>query len=406
MALRDASFPNNRVLIVRKTLASLRKSTLNTLLSILPHRSYEFNKSEGIIKLHNGSEIYLMGCDMEERIKSTEFGCAFIDEGSELTEEEYSVVKFRVRLQAGSRRVYICTNPSSQDHFLYKRFYMDSEQKPLPVNNRICLNKNRMAITASSLENPYLPKDYIEELNTLEGARRERCVNGLWVNMDNMIFDAFDRNIHVKDIEITKEAYEQYDEFVVSIDYGYSHFTGVSVIGLKSNKAYVIDEYYKNRVLLRDIVAQIKEFGKKYPDATYVYDPSAAGLGAELENLDLHVIPGNHDVKAGIDRIRNRLRVLEDGPDLIINSKCNNLIREMENYSYVSGTERPVKVGDDMVDSLRYAINYIDDTKASYIYPQFIEEVADEEEEVFINTGDPFPASAFRDPDSIRQGQF
>jgi len=358
-ALRDASLPNNRVLIVRKTLASLRKSTLNTLKSILPQGSYEFNKTEGIITFHNKSEIYLMGCDNEERIKSTEFGFVFIDEGSELNEEEYSVIKYRNRLKAGSRRIIICTNPSNQDHFLYKRFYGDVKGK-----------EQRESFTASSLDNIFLPQDYVQELNTLEGVRKDRCVNGLWINFDNMIFDMFDRNVHTKKLDPAA----QYEDFVIGIDYGYSHYTGIVVCGINNKKITVVDEFYKNHILVREIVEAVKVFGKKYPNATYVYDPSAASMGAELENLDLHVLKANNDVAGGIDRIRDRLKIVDYEPDLMIGDNCVNLIREMENYSYVKGTEKPVKLGDDLVDPLRYCTNFVDDVKGSYIFPTFLDE--------------------------------
>ena len=367
-ALRETSIPNNRVLVLRKTVASLKKSTLNTLLSILPDNSYQFNKTESVIKFYNGSEIYLMAGEDPERIKSTEFGGAFIDEASELTEEEYQVIKYRIRLKHGSRRILLTTNPSSQSHWLYKRFYEEQ-------------NKYREAFTASSSENRFLPKDYLQELNGLQGARFDRCVNGLWVNMDSMVFDTFDRKIHVKHIEDCG-----YEDYVIAIDYGYNHYTGILVVGLSGNRMFAIEEYYQNHKLVREIIEAVKELGKKYPNATYVYDPSAAGMGAELENLDLRVLKANNDVAQGIDRIRNRLKVTDYGCDLVISDKCVNLIREMENYQYVSGTEKPVKKNDDLVDPLRYATNYVDDMKNSYIFPKFMG--IDKEEEEWVDLFD------------------
>lgn len=44
----------------------------------------------------------------------------------------------------------------------------------------------------------------------------------------------------------------------------------------------------------------------------------------------------------------------------------------MENYQYQAGTEKPVKVGDDLVDPLRYVISYIDDNEITYSKPIII----------------------------------
>jgi len=332
-AIRDAIIPNNRVLILRKTLTSLKKSTLNTLISgenpVLPNGSYTYNKSEGIIKLNNGGEIYLMGLDDAERIKSTEFGLICIDEASELSLEEFQIVKYRCRLGVGSRRMYLATNPSSQDHWLYKRFYLEN-------------NERREAISASSLENTYLPEDYIEEFKSLEGARYKRCVEGSWVNLDNQIFDTFDRQVHVRNIKKQK-----YEEYIVGIDYGYTHYTGMVVIGKTGTQLHVIEEFYKNKLLIRDIMEKVKYYQKLY-NPTFIYDPSAAGLGAELENINLTCQKANNDVEMGIDRIRNKLKLINGNSELVISCNCPNLIREMENYQYKQGTEKPVKVNDDV----------------------------------------------------------
>ena len=366
--LKQAVIPNNAVLLIRKTLVSLKKSTLINLIggsnAVLPNGSYIYNKSDATIKVNGGGIIYCCGMDDPQRIRSMNLGAAFIDEVTEFTEEEFKEVGWRLRLEYGSRQLKCCGNPAGPNHFLYKHFFLDD-------------NNNREVITASSLENTYLPKDYIDELKTMEGTQYKRYVEGQWVALDNVIFDSFDRNIHVQ--KITKM--KCFDEYIIGVDYGYTHNTGVVVVGKTGSRIAIINEFYRNKLLLRDIVDKIKEFSDIYGNPVIVYDPSAAGLGAELLNLELNAIKANNDVEAGIDRIRNKLRIRNDSPDLIISDFCINTIKEMENYQYQPGTEKPIKVGDDLVDPLRYIVNFIDDQKAEHSKTPFLITASDEEDE-------------------------
>ena len=364
--LRQITIPNNVVLLIRKTLVSLKKSTLINLIGgsnpVLPHGSFVYNKSDGVIKINGGGMIYVCGMDDPQRIRSFNLGAAYIDEVTEFTEDEFKEIGWRLRLEHGSRQLFCVGNPAGPNHFLYKHFFLED-------------NVNREVITASSLENTYLPKDYLDELKTMTGTQYKRYVEGQWLALDNIIFDQFDRNTHV--VKLPK--FPVYEEYFIGIDYGYTHNTGIMVVGKNGNRLTVVDEYYKSKLLLRDIVAKVLEFKEKYKFPTIIYDPSAAGLGGELENLELRPVKANNDVEGGIDRIRNRLQVRNDSPDLLISDFCVNTIKEMENYQYQPNTEKPIKVGDDLVDPLRYIVNFIDDQKATTFRPVLIS-ASDEEE--------------------------
>jgi len=359
MAMLDQiTIPNNVVLLIRKTLVSLKKSTLINLIGgshpILPPGSYHYNKTDGVIKIKdfNGTikgTIYLCGMDDPSRIRSFNLGAAYVDEVTEFTKEEFEEIGWRLRLEYGSRQLFCCGNPAGQNHFLYKHFFLEN-------------NQNREVITASSLENKYLPSDYLDELKTMEGNQYKRYVEGQWVVLDDVIFDTFDRNVHVK--RLPNVTY--FEEYFVGVDYGYTHNTGMLVVGKIGDRLTVIDEFYKNKLLLRDIVDKASEWNDKYAKPIFIYDPSAAGLGAELQNIELNIVKANNDVDSGIDRIRNKLRIRNDIPDLIISDFCVNTIKELENYQYQPGTEKPVKIGDDLCDCLRYICNYIDDQKADH----------------------------------------
>jgi len=362
--VKQAVIPGNTVLLCRKTLVSLKKSTLMTLIGgdepVLPSGSYTYNRSDSIIKLNGGGQVFCCGLEDPMRIRSFNLGAAFVDEVTELTENEYKEISYRLRLPAGSRQLFSAGNPSGQNHWAYKYWFLDN-------------NKPREVITASSLENHYLPSDYVEELNSMDENIRKRLRDGLWIDIEGIIFGEFDRKTHVRRLpELT-----QYDECYVGVDFGYKNPTALVTVGVSGGRLEVPYEWYKAKCLLREIVAEAKKINERFHPTAFVYDPSAASLGAELENGGLTVIKANNDVAGGIELVRNRLRVRDGQPELFIDDRCTNLIREIENYAYQQGTEKPLKINDHGVDALRYVCAQVCENTGVYIHPTFPDDEPD-----------------------------
>lgn len=78
------------------------------------------------------------------------------------------------------------------------------------------------------------------------------------------------------------------------------------------------------------------------------------------------------DVKGGIEAVRNAMHVVDGRSELLVmRGKCNNLLWELERYSYrklPSGvvTDEPVKLNDHAADCLRYAFM----AKLKYVKPR------------------------------------
>jgi len=350
---QQASIPNNSVLLARKTLVSLKRSTLISLIGhndpVLPRGSYTYRPTEGTISLNGGGTIHLASLENIERIRSMNLGFIALDEGSELNENEYLELLYRLRLDQGSRQLVTATNPSGRSHWMYRRFFKNP-------------NNDRTVITASSLENKFLPKDYVKSLKGMELSRYKKFVEGQWINLEGMIYSNFNRSIHVK--RLLPSTYESY---YIGIDMGTTHPCAILVIGRNGERLYVLEECYKTKMLISEILKQIEYYCKKYDYPVIVYDPAAATLGNELSNAGFKVLKANNDVNIGILRVKDLLEVKEDGlPNLLINEDCVNLLNEFENYQWKEdGTEKPVKELDDALDVLRYITNYIADNKSS-----------------------------------------
>lgn len=367
-AAMEASKKGNIVLLIRKTLVSLRKSTLRSLLDeddkippVLPIGTYTFNKSAGEIKLNNGGTIIICGMDNPTRLRSINAGCVIIDEAIELNEEEYNTLFSRLRLNVGSRQIVMATNPGPQSHFLYKRFFLEN-------------NPNREVINAPTHENFLLPQDYLDSL--LDSYKDNdllyrKYVLGQWVTAERSVYPTFNREIHVKNIK-----YES-DRYYLGLDFGFTNATAMVLAQVAGSKVVFLEEVYKTKLLQSEIMQHLHDFNNRYKGLTVIYDPSAASLGAQIQHEGINCVKANNEVVLGISRFNTKLAVREDTnePDLYVNPNCINFIREIENYQYdKSGSEKPVKVNDHLCDSAKYILNHLYDASSEEFHPICINE--------------------------------
>lgn len=364
-AIREAIKPGSTVLMLRKTMTSIKKSTLLTLIGdqgVLPKGCYTYNKQDSVIQLNGGGQILITGCDDFNRLRSMNLSLICIDEASELNNTEYQELLYRLRSDVGSRQMLLSTNPATQSHHLYRRFFKDKG--------------NREVIQACSLENHHLPADYIDSLKDMDGIRYAKFVKGEWCSLENAVYDIFNRDEHV--IPLQKTGYERY---YLGIDVGFRDPTCLLLIGQTGNNLYVLDETYRVKMMMSEIKAACIDYSVRYPDVKIIIDPSAALLGAELESIGLHNIKANNDVMIGVNRVRTRLKKAGgNGPPLLFDELCLNTIREMESYQYKEGKERPIDTDNHALDPLRYVVNYVDDQLCQYSKPLLIDLSEDDED--------------------------
>lgn len=96
-------YPNNRIVIVRKELSVLRRTTLITFLSICPKEIIKnFNQTSLEVTFINGSVLTFLDANISkdpllQKIKGLEIGWFGIDEANEVSIEVYQLLKTRLR---------------------------------------------------------------------------------------------------------------------------------------------------------------------------------------------------------------------------------------------------------------------------------------------------------------------
>jgi hypothetical protein len=183
-------YPGIRCLIGRTVLQQLKLTTLNTLFDLLSTmglksgQHYSFNGQSNVMTFTNGSEIvfkdlaYSPSDPQFDSLGSLEISAAFIDEAAQINSLAFSIIKSRLRYKLNEYdfipKVLLTCNPSN--NWLKKDFYLPS------INGTI--EDNKIFIPSLPLDNPHLPKSYIEMLKELPPQQRKRLLEGDWDYLD------------------------------------------------------------------------------------------------------------------------------------------------------------------------------------------------------------------------------
>lgn len=175
-------YPKNYGLICRKVRATLGQTTLKTFLEKVCPRELivDYNKTEGLVTLTNGSQILFGGLDDPLKLGSLELGWAGMDEAIETNEDDWRMVEGRLRLPGVPHQIFAATNPGPPSHYLYVMFWRDRKGD---------------VYQASSFDNPALPEDYRQRLAEFEGVYKDRYVFGLWKGLEGLVYSAFNDKI-------------------------------------------------------------------------------------------------------------------------------------------------------------------------------------------------------------------
>jgi phage terminase large subunit len=340
--------PGARIGVCRKTLNSLRQTTLYTLLKpraplppVLPDGTYEHNKSDRTIYVRGGGEIHYFGFDHPETLGSLEFDAVLVDEGIELDEPEYTMLIGRVRGDAlGYRQIATVTNPGPPSHFLHRLFYEEHDPQ-------------RRLIETNSLENPFLPPDYVERLKALKGTDYQRYVLGKWVGYEGLVYQHWQRELHA----VHRGGPWTY--VIAGIDEGVTNPAVLLIVGVdEDERLHVVREFYERGVLPDRFVEIVHGDWVRTGFRTAYVPPECAGLRAALRKAGVPVTKANHAVFDGIRSVQAALDVGLDGrPRLTVEPSCTQTIREIEGYCWKQGKDEPVKEHDHAMDALRYVVH-------------------------------------------------
>lgn len=399
-----------RCLIVRKTRESLTESGLATYENKIlgphhPARRGPIRRIRQSYRYPNGSEIVVGGIDKPSKIMSTDFDLIFVQESTELSEEDWGALLTRIRNGAMPlQQLMGDCNPSAPTHWLKRR-----------CDRGVC-----RLLESFHEDNPSLHdgtdwteqgKKYLEKLDALPPIQRARLRCGKWVQAEGAVYPAWDPRLHVIDHErlppewaiddhVTRPAPVAYPpphwRRLWSVDFGLSNpFCLQSWAVDHDGRAYLYREIYRTGVLvpehaahaLRLLRAEAEFWARrnKIPldsaermlrPETIICDPEGAQERGLLErHLGMPTVGARKDVRKGVQVVSDRLRPSADGrPRLQVVRGClvgrdpvldearkpQGFLEEVDGYVWDPGKERPVDRDNHSADALRYLCVHLD----------------------------------------------
>lgn len=380
-------YAGSRWLILRKTRASLTESGLVTFEEkVVPAghpclRGPARNQRQ-IYRYPNGSEIVVGGLDKSQRVMSTEFDGAYIQEAVEVSEGDWENVTTRLRNGVMPYQPLIAdTNPDGPYHWLYQR--VQRGQTTL--------------IECRHEDNPTLwdrriggwtdaGRKYIAKLEALTGVRYKRLRSGLWVSAEGIVYDEWDPVVHR--INRDDPYYGLQNGIPLdwprywSVDFGYTHpFVWQAWAEDPDGRLFRYREIYKTQTLVEDHARRILELTENEPrPRALICDHDAEGRATLERYLGMETTAAYKFVTEGIQAVASRLRKGPDGKprlmflrdalderDPLLAEKLKPCCTEEEMDGYVWDTragrkkgEEPLKAEDDGEDCTRYLVAFAD----------------------------------------------
>jgi phage terminase large subunit len=391
MALKN---PGMRGLICRKTATSLSSTALVTWKRfVIPEAQtvgevwfYGGSAEEPPqYKYKNGSIVALGGMDNPMKIMSSEYDIIYVQEATELTENDWESLTTRLRYWSISFQQLIADcNPSHPQHWLKQR-----------CDRGIC-----RILPSRHEDNPLLFDDngalsergaeYIGKLDRLTGVRRERLRYGRWAAAEGVIFEEFAAEVHV--VDRIPEGDWELDHAGVpvswprfwGVDFGFVNpFVLQCWAQDPDGRLWLYREIYHTHITvdvhartILEIVAPNGKWREPKP-TTVVCDHDAEGRAVLERELGLTCDPAHKSVLEGIEAVQVRLRYQGEGytgdgkpriylvrdavvcidEDLADVGKPTSTVQEIPGYVWADKLkEQPIKEDDHGCDAMRYVV--------------------------------------------------
>ena len=237
-------------------------------------------------------------------------------------------------------------NPWSDKHWIKPRFF---DKK----------SDNILAITRNYDCNEFLSEADHDIFKTMKiDNPRRYAIEGMgaWGISEGLVYENWEER-EFNWLEKLRRAKQQYKAFF-GLDFGFTNDpTAFVAVAVEEDKReiYICAEFYKTRLLNRDIASAIKGLG--FERERIAADSSDPKSISELNNLGIF---GVYGAKKGPDSVNSGIQRLQSYR-IIVHPSCQNAIIELSNYVWArerfSGrlTNSPVDAFNHLLDALRYA---------------------------------------------------
>jgi phage terminase large subunit len=327
--------PKRRVSIVRKSFPALSGSVGKDLFEVLDtlglYEKEYHNKSNSTYKFPNGSYIELFSVDDSQKLRGRKRDLLFINEANELDAEEFLQLNMRT-----TEKIFIDFNPSFTDGWIYD-----------------LINREETTFIHSTYkDNSFLEKRIIKEIENL-------------VNVDQDYYNVYCLGLPSKSnytvfnhqIEYVNRELES-DDKILGLDFGFQHPTALMLTSWNDNQCYVRELLYASHLTVGELVTRMKLIFEEEDlpmSTTIACDYARPEIIEDLVRAGFNAVNAIKNVKEGIDAVKST--------ELFVHKDSFNTWKEFKNYKWKVTrddklTDEVVKLWDDAMDAMRYAILY------------------------------------------------
>ena len=342
------------ILFTRYTLASAYVSIIPEFIEKLEQLDifddFYITKDE-IKNKRSGSKIIFKGIktssgDQTANLKSLQGVTTFVlDEAEELTSEDtFDKIDLSVRQQGSHNRVILILNPTSKEHWIYRRYF---EDKGIQEGSNITKD-NTTYIHTTYLDNKdNLSESYLQQIENIKKRRPEKYKHqmlGGWLSAaEGVIFTNWNIG-SFREVGVT----------VYGQDYGFAADPSTLIatsIDIANKKIYLKECFYKPRLTTTQLITLNKQFAG---NSLIVGDSAEPRLLSEIKASGCNIvksIKGQGSITFGISLLQDY--------DLIVDQDSINLIKELNNYAWLERkSNTPIDKFNHLIDAIRYAITY------------------------------------------------
>lgn len=373
------AYPHIRVLILRKTRASLSDSALVTFEEkVVPddHPILEGPERENrrVYRYPNGSVIVLGGMDKPRKLFSTEYDLIYWQECQEGNESEWeSLLRALRNNKMPYQQIIGDCNPESPQHWIKTR--SDRGVCTL-IETRLEDNPVLWDLELGTWT-PEGERYVLGVLEGLTGVRYKRLREGKWVSAEGQVYEDYDPATHLVEPFEIPQSWRR----IRVVDFGYTNpFTCQWWAVDRDGRMYLYRELYRTKRLVTEHARDILRLSEgEYIEAT-IADHDAEDR-ATLHAAGIPTLPANKTLTRGIEWVQRRFKPQGDGkPRLFIfkdalverdellaeDKKPLCLAQELPEYVFPKSSdgkpnkEEPVKLHDHGCDAMRYGVAYVE----------------------------------------------
>lgn len=334
-----------KILVVRKTLPSLRTSVLWLFYSILDSFGVRGRVREDKVGMNlyfNDNVIHFNGLDDAEKIKSSDWNYMWIEEATDINKADFNTVRLYLRAHSYDKlinQIFLSLNPIDEFHWI-KEYLIDNPD----------MSKNVKFIHSTYKDNPFIDdstRERYEDLINQDINYYRIYALGEWGKLENMIYtnwdmvDSMDRDM-------------KGGRVIYGLDFGFNDPTVITRSVVKDKEAWHETLLYKPNMTNQDLITFMQtNIPRSEWNKPIFADSQNPDKIREIRLAGFNVRPAQKNVNDGIDLMKRiRHHVLTNSMDIV---------KEFRAYSWKTDRngrilDEPVDFLNHSMDALRYAL--------------------------------------------------